>query len=328
MRVAALVFIAGCAIEHQSHHVPDGGTTDGASPDGASPDWPETSGDCFSPLPCPQPTETSKLSICGWLYDFEDGKKFMGDATGARCDPFMPTSGGPCALSVFAFDVISYGMSQTQGNITPTSSNDIYIDDCGRFRVTNIVTNGTGPFIGIGFTEAGKLPQRPLANLTVTATTAVATTKLSSRVVDRVEAWIAKPSMIESWQNSGGPPLSGGIYVGSFRAHTLGNGDRFAPQSGVTFTKPSTNTGDDYYFTASQTTNTTIDASKFATGVNGTGLLTGASVNDTVAYSAQGGITSAHCRWEPHVAANLANIVFFQIFRKGDVPLDSTPCSE
>ena len=286
-------------------------------------------GSLCAPLPCPQPTGATKLTICGRLYDFEDGKKFAGEAIGARCDRVMPTPGGPCAVSLFVFDVGTYGMNQTQGNITPTGPDDIYVDDCGRFRVTNSETTGTGPFIGLGSTEAGKAPQRPLAQLTVTATTAVAFEKPSNRVVDKVEAWIAKPSMITSWENSGGPPLSGGIYIGSFRAHKLGNGDPFAPQSGVSFTKSlSPIASQDYYFSANQTTNATIDINTMATGVNGTGLLTGTSVNDAVTYSGQSGITSAHCQWEAHVAANLANIVFFQIYRKVDVPLDNTPCPD
>jgi hypothetical protein len=287
-------------------------------------------GGCNAQLACPQPTGSTKLTICGQLYDFEDMSKFSGDASGARCDSSAPTTSGPCALTALAFDALVYGNDQTKGNVTPTGPDDVYIDDCGRFRIANIETNGTGPFIGLGFTEAGKLPQRPLNQLTVTATTGVATLKPANRVVTKLEAFIAKPSTIMGWESSGGPPLSGGIYVGIFKAHKAGVGDQNANQAGVKFTF---NNGliqsQDYYFQASQTTNTTIDPNAMATGVNGSGFLTGTNVNQATAYSGTGGITdTANCTWENHAAANLANIVFFQIYRKSDVPLNPTPCGE
>jgi hypothetical protein len=286
-------------------------------------------GGCSSTFPCPQPAGSTKLTICGQLYDYENMSKFAGDATGARCDSSSPSTTGPCALTVLAFDALVYGNDQTKGNVTPTGPDDIYIDDCGRFRIANIETNGTGPFIGLGFTEAGKLPQRPLNQLSVTATTGVATLKPANRVVSKLEAYVAKPSTIMGWEN-GGPPLSGGIYVGVFKAHKAGTGDQNANQAGVKFTKSgSLIQSQDYYFTANQATNTTIDTNAMVTGVNGSGLLTGTSVNEATAYSGTGGITDmAHCTWENHAAANLANIVFFQIYRKTDVPLQSDPCTE
>lgn len=287
-------------------------------------------GGCGSPLACVQPTGSTKLTICGQLYDFENGSKFAAaDATGAKCDSTAPTTSGPCALTVLAFDALVYGGDQTMGNVTPTGPNDLYIDDCGRYRVANIETNGTGPFIGLGFTEAGKAPQRPLNQLTVTATTGVATQKPSSRVVDKLEAFIAKPSMLTSWEQMG-PPLSGGIYVGLFKAHKIGNGPLADPQPGVKFTKAPGNTipNQDFYFNQTGLMNTSVDAAATQTGENGNGILINASVSEANAYSGTGGITSAHCTWENHAAANLANIVFFQIYRKVDVPLDTIPCPE
>ena len=59
-----------------------------------------------------------------------------------------------------------------------------------------------------------------------------------------------------------------------------------------------------------------IDAAATATGMNGTGLLTGASVNDSLVYSGTGGITdTTNCKWENHAAASLPTIVFFQVYR-------------
>ena len=283
---------------------------------------------CGQPVSCPAPGGT-KMTICGQLYDIETrDARFAGEGTGARCDNAAPTSTGPCALTILAFDALKYGMNQQDpsANVTPGSA-DIYIDDCGRFKVSNIETNGTGPFIGLGFTEAMKAPQRPLDQLTVTATTGFAVTKKVGGAVERQEGFIAKPSTIKSWQDSMGPPLSGGIYVGLFRKTKTGT----EPQPGVKFTKSPVGPipSQDYYFKdASSSTSTMIDINQMVTGMNGNGLLTGTSVNDATAYSGTGGITSTHCTWENHAAANLANIVFFQIYRKADVPLDNTPCDE
>jgi hypothetical protein len=286
-----------------------------------------TGGGCGAPISCPAPGGT-KMTICGQIYDFETrDAKFSSEATGTRCDNMAPTSTGPCSLTMLAFDALKYGARQDDpaANVTPSSDN-LYIDDCGRFKVSNIETNGTGPFIGVGFTEAGKLPQRPLDQLTVTATTGFAVSKKVGGTQERQEGFIVKPSTITSWQNNGGPPLSGGIYVGLFRKTKTGT----EPQPGVKFTKNPVGLipSQDYYFKAAELTSSTIDTNQMATGANGNGLLTGTSVGDQLAYSGTGGITSAHCTWENHAAANLANIVFFQIYRKADVPLDNTPCDE
>lgn len=293
-------------------------------------------GGCDSPLPCMQPAGMSKLTICGQLYDFETNAKFQCTTSCAEpgtpkpnpCNSNSPTTEGPCALQVLAFDALVYGNNQSQGNITPGAT-DLYIDECGRYRVSNIETQGTGPFIGLGFTEAGKLPQRPLNQLTVTATTGVATAKPSSRVVQNLEAFIAKPSTITKWQTDGGPPLSGGIYVGLFKAHKVGNGDQSTPQPGVKFFKAPGNTipNQDFYFNQTGLMNTAVDVNAVQTGENGNGILINANVNEATAYSGTGG-TSPDCTWESHAAANLANIVFFQIYRKVDVILSTTPCPD
>lgn len=280
-----------------------------------------------STLACPQPAGTTKLTICGQIYDFETMTKFGTDGSCEKCDAAAPATSGPCALTILAFDALQYGMNQSTGAIA-ISPNDLYIDTCGRYRVSNIETNGTGPFIGLGFTEAGKAPQRPLNQLTVTATTGVATSKPSSRVVDKFEAYIVKPSTIMAWEASGGPPLTGGIYAALFRKHKVGNGDPFAPQAGVFVTRDGNQVpSQDYYSPAAQTTNTSIDVNATVTAANGTAFMTGTSVTQSLAYGGNGGL-GANCRWEPHAAANLGNIVFFQIFRKVDVPLNPNPCAD
>jgi len=268
---------------------------------------------CTGAFSCPTPA-AGKQTICGQLYDAETNNKFQGAATGAACGSGDTT--GPCALAINAYDAIAFGMNPT--GATPLANGGVYIDDCGRFRVTS-VAQPSSPYIGLGFDDANAANMGPNGE---TNTTGVAVNAQPDTATQNVEAWIVKKSTTDGWTSSGGPPVSGGIYVAIYRTHKCDatgtcTGDAFANQSGVTITKSgSTLPNNDYYFTAAETGRTTIDGATNATGSNGTGLLTGASVNDLLVYSGTGGITdTTNCKWESHAAASLANIVFFQIYR-------------
>jgi hypothetical protein len=122
--------------------------------------------------------------------------------------------------------------------------------------------------------------------------------------------------------------LSVGIYMGIFRTHmcdpTTGmcTGDGFANQMGVTITKNgSAVPANDYYFQA-ETNHQHIDMAATSTSINGSVLLTNASVNDSLAYSGTGGIAdTTNCQWETHAAASLPGIVFLQVYRPTAKPL-------
>ena len=62
-----------------------------------------------------------------------------------------PTTTGPCALTVTPYDAIAFGTNPQTA--TPLANGGTYIDDCGRYRVTD-VTQPTSPFIGLGFDDA------------------------------------------------------------------------------------------------------------------------------------------------------------------------------
>jgi hypothetical protein len=273
---------------------------------------------CESTISCPTPAGSTKQTICGQLYDFETGQKFQtnpADPKPTMCDPTAPAAAGPCALQIIPYDALAFGMNPT--GTPPLNSGAVVIDECGRYRVENIETNGTSPFIGLGVDDAGM----PLGPAGISVTTAVATPKLGASATNNLEAFIVKPTTIGMWQASMGPPLSGGIYAPVFRAHKLPvtSGTPFDPQMGVTVTKNSaTIPSNDFYFQAAQTTRATIDINATATGANGTALITNASVMDSVAYAGSGGL-GAGCRWEPHAGASLAGIVFIQVFRKIDI---------
>jgi hypothetical protein len=271
-------------------------------------------GGCGTPLACPTPTGSTKQTICGQIYDFKDNTKFAAmNASGTRCDAMTPTASGPCALQILAYDAIAFGTNPSAA--TPLPRGDVYIDDCGRYRVTDIETNGTGPFIGLGFDDANM----PLGPMGVTVTAAVTTSKQGMTASRDIEAYIATVATAGMWQMSGGPSLAGGIYALVFRQKKTGANDVTMNQQGVTVTKMgNTIPANDFYFGMNATDRTTIDPAAVATGANGTALVTNASVADSVSYSGQGGLGPG-CRWELRAGASLAGIVFIAIFRKADI---------
>lgn len=273
-----------------------------------------TGGGCGTPIACPTPTLASKQTICGQIYDFETNAAFADTgATGAQC-PSTPTASGPCSLTITPYDAIGFANNPTTAQ--PQAHGDVYIDDCGRYRLTDIETNGTSGFIGLGIDDGTVGPGGS------TVTVAVATPVKPKTATKELEHFIVKASTTTKWADSGGPPLSGGIYAPVFRAHKSASGAAvFEGQSGVTVIKGSpamAYPAIDFYFGPTETTRTTVTTAS-ATGVNGTALISSASVNtDGVTWQGQGGL-GPDCRWEPHAGATIPGVVFIQIFKKLDI---------
>ena len=96
--------------------------------------------------------------------------------------------------------------------------------------------------------------------------------------------------------------------------------------TGVTITKAgATIPANDFYFLAAQTTRQTIAPAATATGMNGTVLVTSASVADGVVYSAAATGLPAQCRWDSHPAATIPGIVFIQLFLPGNAVGQTCP---
>lgn len=281
-------------------------------------------GGCSAPIPCPAPA-SGKQTVCGQIYDLETGAPFAAaGATGAACG--SGATDGPCALQIQAYDAVAFATSPS--TTPPLSTGTVTIDDCGRYRVSDI-SPPSSPLLGIGIDDANPANMGPAG---VTNAVGLALTSQSGAATAGFEAFVVKPSTTTAWASSGGPPLSGGIFVGLFRAKSGDpntNGDTCtgtgcdAPQSGVTFTNNgATEPADDYYFTAAEANLTTVDPTATATGSNGAGLLTNASVTDSLVYAGTGGLSdTTNCQWKNHGAASLPNIVTIQIFRPTSKPL-------
>jgi hypothetical protein len=245
-------------------------------------------GGCSSAFACPTPA-AGKQTICGQIYNLTDNSKFaLTGASGTKCGGALTT--GPCALQILAYDAIAFGNDPV--NTPPLGTGAVFIDDCGRYRVPDITVPG-GPFVALGIDDAGM----PLGPAGVTVTTGVAIPKVADSKYKDLEAWVVDNTTTSLWTSTGGPMLSVGIYMGIFRTHmcdqTTGTctGDGFLNQMGVTITKSgSAVPANDYYFQA-ETNHQHIDMAATATSINGSALLTNASVNDSLVYSGTGGIT-------------------------------------
>jgi hypothetical protein len=273
---------------------------------------------CGVPLDCPQPSP-GKMTVCGQLYDIETMQEFRG--SGAMGEPCVTaTADGPCALRMDAFDAIDFATHAGSSDpATPLQVGDTYLDDCGRYRFED-VPMPSSPFVGLGFDDKDASKAGPPG---ATNAVGVATAFASDATVN-LEAFVATKATTDKWQGSGGPPLSGGIYVAIFRAHkcdfdgTTCTGDPKETQPGVQIYKDTLAVpNNDYYFADTDNQHTQVDPSLTVTGSNGTGLLTGASaVTDQIKWTGMGGISdTTNCAWEHHAAASLANIVTFQIYR-------------
>ncbi len=269
-------------------------------------------GGCSAAFACPAPV-TGKQTICGQIYDFENNMPFAAaGATGGQCT--AATADGPCALEITAYDAIQFGTNPATA--PPLNTGQLYIDDCGRYRVPDISVPA-GPFIGLGIDDAvGTMGPGGITN-----TVGVAIPKSPNMATRDFEAWIVKKATTDKWVASGGPPLSGGYYANVFRGHRTG----FDTVAGVQVTRGgSPNTSNDYYFTPAQTTRETILTTATVTGVNGTALITNASVAEGPTYSGQGGIP-AECVWESKAGASIPGIVFIQLFRPQNAVAQTCP---
>jgi len=266
-------------------------------------------GGCGAALACPQPS-SGLQTICGQLYDIENNEPFQAmGSLGARCDPANPAASGPCALRMNAYDAIMFAGNP---NTAPLAVVDTYIDDCGRFRLTDVMPPAGSPFIAIGMDDRDPTKVGPGG---VTNATGVATPTAPNMAVKDVEAFQVPSATTTKWAMTGGPTIAGGIYTMIFRQKRVPSR---LTQAGVTVLKgpPPTFTPTpttDHYFVNTDVSRERIDMALNATGANGTALVTNAMLADI--YTGTPTVLPAECRWSAHAAQTVAGIVFVQILR-------------
>ena len=221
-------------------------------------------------------------------------------ATGAQCGTGVAF--GPCALGFKAYDAVAFAQSGGAGGGLATGA--VYIDDCGRFRISDVSQPAAAPLIALGVDDIAQPGIMGLASPAGVATGAIA-----NGATRDVEAFVVKPSTIAGWS---GPSLATGIFAMVFHGKLTGT-DLAA---GVTATRNGTPTDPThtYYFGAAAASRTTLDGAARVTGMNGTALYTITSPMLTDMYSGTGGLPSG-CNWEPHGAVAIQGLVFIQTFR-------------
>ncbi len=272
-----------------------------------------TSAGCSTKLPCPAPTDGTQ-TICGQIYSFETGEPFAtASPSGAKCA--CPATSGPCALGIKAFDAVVFAMSN--GTAGGLATGEVYIDDCGRYRVSNIVMP-SGPLIALGFDDADPTKAGPMG---ITNAVGIATGKGVAATKD-LDAFVVAPATTAGWVGAGVPfDASNGIFAAVFRGSRTGT----ELAAGVAITRNGSPDGNhDYYFASGATGRVTLDAAATQTGANGTGLFNITSPMLTDLYSGIGGLP-AGCVWDQHPGASVRFVVFVQTFRPTNAP--SMTCS-
>jgi hypothetical protein len=272
---------------------------------------------CSAKLACPAGA-TGKQTLCGQIFDFETGQPLAdAGATGAACASV--TASGPCSLGIQAFDAVA--LATNPAGTAPLTTGQVYIDNCGRYRVTDVNASGT-MFVALAVDDAAPA-NRGIAGTTNPAGVA-APTALGAATKD-LELFVVRQSTITAWGAK--PTLASGIYAPIYRGHRTGTD--LAPNVHFTFgprTSPPptmTDASRTFYFGASATARMTLDSTATATGVNGTALVNGANLNEI--YSGNGGLSSAMCTWEIHAGGAVPGVVFVQIFRPTDIPSMTCP---
>jgi hypothetical protein len=268
-------------------------------------------GGCAARLACPAPTD-GKQTICGQLYDFETNQPFA--QAGARGTPCAAgATAGPCALGIRTYDAVAFAANPTIALPLPTGGVDI--DDCGRYQISEITLPGS-PFIALAIDDA-TLP----GPAGITHAVGLATGAAANTATKDFEAFIVRPSTTASWAGSGGPPLdaANGIYAAIFRSHRAGTD----LASGVTFAVNGNLDASRDYYLSNVPGRTAVDGAATATGVNGTALLTRATLVNEL-YSGKGG-APAECAWDGHLGASIPYAIFIQIFRPSNAPDKTCP---
>ncbi len=270
-------------------------------------------GGCSARLACPAPSDATKQTICGRIYDFANNQPFAtAGATGEMCS--TATTTGPCSLAIKAYEAATFAGSNGAAGQLPTG--EVYIDDCGRFRVSDITMPAT-PLIALGVDDVDATKAGPAGT---TNAAGVATAKGVATTRD-VELFVVSGATLAGWgPNTANGPLfdaTNGIFAPIYRGHRTGTD----LASGVTVTRNgATDAAHDYYFT-DIATRTALDMVN-ATSSNGGALYTITNQQLTDAYSGMGGLP-AGCTWDLHAGASVKFVVFVQIFR----PAASATCS-
>lgn len=259
------------------------------------------SGGCSTPLIC-STADTSRTSVCGQLFDIATNQPIQVDGTTSlRCDdPNAVTDSGPCALELKFYDALQFAANP---NTTPLQYEDLVVDECGRFRATNIVRPNLG-FLGIGIDD------HPNTGADTYRRTGTAFPVASTQARNREPIYVVETADEQAWSDQAGFEAGNGFFEqGAFMAIYYDGFNRTTPVAGVTITEGgNVEPANDYYFSdASTTTRTTIDPELDATGINGAGIKVDSNLLE---HSGTGGERDG-CTWSTAQGDAIPTVIFF-----------------
>ena len=248
---------------------------------------------CGATLPaggCPD-SSPGNFSICGRIADAQTDAFFeAAGATGAAC-PGTPTTDGPCSVGIRFYDALDFAGNPS--GAVPIVPGSLVVDDCGRFRATEVAPGGLS-FVAVVTDDAIGTTDRHRRS---SANVAASTSKLRTYVVrnETDTAWSTSAGLV-------GPTfVDRGVVAMDFRYQGAG-------RAGVTVTRNgSTQIADDYYFSDGGPMRTTVDPGLLVTGTNGTGLILNSTLQN---HSGQGGEPTG-CEWQLGVAVATSGVVLW-----------------
>ncbi|MBP6633168.1 MAG: hypothetical protein KBG28_11150 [Kofleriaceae bacterium] len=269
---------------------------------------------CAGDLPDCATAPPGSMTLCGRFVDLQSDVPVQApSATGAQC--VASTATGPCSLAIAAYNAIAFATNPLGATPLPTA--ETYIDDCGRFRLREVMVQASVPFVGLGVDDS------PTSGADNVRLTGVALPRADATAVRNIVAYTTQIATDMAWTTSagltGGTFAEQGVYVNLFRrAGTTADPLAGMPIPGVQITRSgAVVAGDDYYFSdTSPGGRLTVDPAQDATGANGVGLMLRSTLG---AHSGTGGIP-ASCQFATNNGASIPGVVFVQIKPAGDAP--------
>ena len=261
-----------------------------------------TAGSCSEPIECPVPA--SGITICGQIVEAGSNDAIVAEfPTGEVC---AATAAGPCALRMQVYDALELSMNPA-GAVALGA--DVVVDDCGRFRASNVPAPSFG-FVALTVDDApgsGDL-------FRVTAVSVEDTPSAQTGIT----AYATAAAMDEAWSASAG--LVGDTFA-ERGVVALVFGHQGVPRSGVEARRGGASVpDDDFYFSDTDDARTTVDAGLALTGSNGTALFLDSS--SPLSHTGSGNEPGS-CAWEDVIVGSPAGVVWFQAV---EAELAGEPC--
>ena len=251
---------------------------------------------CGTRLACGT-ADPGRVSVCGQLYDLATDAPIQVDGTlSRRCDDPEAIQEGPCLLDIKFYDALQFAANP---NTTPLTYDELFVDECGRFKATNIVRPSLG-FLGIGIDDETGAPD-------TYRRTGTAFPVSSGQARNGEEVYVVETSDEQAWSSQAGLTAGNGFFEQGAFMVVYYDGD--TPVEGVTITEAgNTEPANDFYFSdTSATTRTMIDPDLTATGINGAGIKTMSSLAE---HSGTGGERDG-CTWSTAQGAAIPTVIFF-----------------